>query len=270
MTETTHVVDALRRVRSASGVSLAFAGMVQPAARRELQTVRLEHFVGNTRGALAGVTVDAGHGLGGKVISVHRPVAVDDYLRTPRITHRYNTIIASEGLRAMAAVPVIVDREPVAVLYGALHSDDPIGARTFDVLGAEARALEQQIVAARLSVTGLPDAEELRDRLTQAYGQLRMLERTVSDTGLAAEIERITDLLLDGRDTIAPPVALTRREEDVLALVALGRSNARIADELGLGVYTVKGYMKNAMGKLGASTRLEAVITARRMGLLPG
>ncbi|MFW0793402.1 LuxR C-terminal-related transcriptional regulator [Gordonia sp. CPCC 205515] len=270
MTEPDLVVDALRRVRKASGVSLAFAGMVRQDPRRDLQTLRLEHFVGNTRGALSGVSVDEGHGLGGKVISVNRPVAVDDYLRTPRITHRYNTFIASEGLRAMAAVPVIVDREPLAVLYGALHSDDPIGPRTFDVLAGEARALEQQIVAARLAVTGPSGVDELRDRLTQAYGQLRKLGRSVDDDALAGEIARITDLLLDGASAEESPVALTRREEDVLALAALGRSNARIAEDLGLGVYTVKGYMKDAMGKLGASTRLEAVVTARRMGLLPG
>lgn len=270
MTETDLVINALRRVHKSSGVSLAFAGLVRRTARREPEAVRLEHFVGNTRGALAGVTVDAGHGLGGKVISMNRPVAVDDYLRTPRITHRYNTIIASEGLRAMAAVPVVVDREPIAVLYGALHTDDPLGARTFDVLADEARVLEQQIVAGRYSPDKSPELDELRDRLTQAFGRLRMLGRSVDDHVLAAEIERITEALLDAASSDGASVTLTRRESDVLTLAALGRSNTRIADELGLGVYTVKGYLKNAMGKLGASTRLEAVVTARRQGLLPG
>ncbi|WP_374613760.1 response regulator transcription factor, partial [Gordonia sp. (in: high G+C Gram-positive bacteria)] len=46
-------------------------------------------------------------------------------------------------------------------------------------------------------------------------------------------------------------------------------SNARIAETLGVTVYTVKGYMKDAMRKLGASSRLEAVVTARSAGLLP-
>lgn len=271
MSEASMVLDALRRVRRGTGVSLAFAGMVPPTTTAARQTVRLEHFVGQTNGALAGVSVDVGHGLGGKVISVQRPVAVDDYLRTPRITHRYNTIIATEGLRAMAAVPVIVDRRPIAVLYGALHTGDPLGDRTFDVLAGEARALEQAIVESRVAQhrTGSPETDELRDRLTEAYGRLRVLGRIVDDGEVAAEIESITDALLDGASTTTA-IALTRREEDVLALAALGHSNARIAESLGIGVATAKGYMRDAMSKLGASTRLEAVVTARRAGILPG
>ncbi|MFW0783460.1 LuxR C-terminal-related transcriptional regulator [Gordonia sp. CPCC 206044] len=274
MGETSLVLDALRRIRQTSGVSLAFAGMVAPAATRKRRSVRLEQFVGPTVGALSGVSVDVGHGLGGKVVSVNRPVAVDDYLRTPDITHRYNPVIATEGLRAMAAVPVIVDRDPVAVLYGALRTDDPIGNRTLDVLAMEARTLEQRIVAQRTAVesaAAVPEVSVLRDRLTETYAQLRALARTVDDAAFASRIDRITDMLVEqSPDAAVPAISLTRRERDVVALAALGHPNARIAAELGVGVQTAKGYMRDAMRKLGASTRLEAVITARRLGLLPG
>ncbi|NDZ92735.1 LuxR family transcriptional regulator [Streptomyces sp. SID6673] len=271
MSESTLVTDALRRVRRTSGVSLAFAGMVKPAVGTRQRSVRLEHFVGNTIGALAGVSVDVGHGLGGKVVSVSRPVAVDDYLRTPNITHRYNTIIATEGLRAMAAAPVIVDRTPVAVLYGALHTDDPIGNRTLDVLAMEARALEQQIVATRAAVesaAAVPEVSALRDRITDAYARLRVLAQNVDDPAFTRELSLITESLIDS--TAGPGATLTRRERDVLSLAALGYSNARIAETIGVGVQTAKGYMKDAMRKLGASTRLEAVVIARRAGVLPG
>lgn len=260
------VTDALRRLRRASGVSLAFGGVVQSG-----HGLRLSHFVGHTVGALNGVAVDIGHGLGGKVVATNRPMVVDDYLKTPRITHRYNAVIATEGLRAMAAAPVIVDRTPVAVIYGALRTDDPLGDRALDALAVEARTLEQQIVAARTSVetvTGQPEADALRVRLTAAYAQLRDLARSVDDAEVVAAIGRITDGLLDA----APDhesVALTRREQDVLALAALGYPNARIADSLGIGVQTAKGYVKDAMRKLGATSRLEAVVIARRSGLLP-
>ncbi|MEE4026010.1 LuxR C-terminal-related transcriptional regulator [Gordonia sp. PKS22-38] len=272
MSEANLVLDALRRIRRSSGVSLAFAGMVGPAATPRTQAVRLEHFVGNTRGALNGVSVDIGHGLGGKVIKVRRPVAVDDYLRTPNITHRYNAIIATEGLRAMAAVPVIVDRRPVAVLYGAVHTDSPLGGRTFDVLADEGRALEQRIVAERFTAgMGLVADDALRDRVTDVYGRLRRLERSLDDRSVAAQLEQIIGGLLDddmpGDQTA---VTLTPREQDVLSLAAIGHSNARIAEDLGIGVQTAKGYMKDAMAKLGATTRLEAVVIARRSGLLPG
>lgn len=274
--ETGMVTDALRRVRRASGVSLAFAGTVAPAIGRQASSLVLEHFVGNTRGVLAGVSVALGHGLGGKVLSVNRPVVVDDYLRTPHITHRYNTIIASEGLRAMVAAPVVVDRAAVAVLYGALHTEDPIGDRTFDVLAEEARALEHQIVVERATAERAagrdPIVGALRDRLTEAYGRLRVLEHATTDTEMIRQIEEISGLLLDGAGEPGPDepaVALTRREGDVLSLAAIGYSNARIAETLGISVQTAKGYMRDAMCKLGAATRLEAVVIARRTGLLP-
>nr|WP_040510686.1 LuxR C-terminal-related transcriptional regulator [Gordonia soli] len=262
------LTDALRRVRRHSGVPLAFGGVVEDAAN-----LRLKHFVGTTVGALDGVAVDVGHGLGGKVIALNRPIVVDDYLKTPRITHRYNQIIAAEGLRAMAAAPVIVDRSPIAVLYGALHTTDPIGDRTLQVLATEARAVEQQVVAARAVVEHdgrTPEVSALRDRLAGAYAQLRLVARELDDAELADQLQRISDSLLDGaRSTEQPTVSLTAREVDVLASVALGHSNARIAETLGVTAMTVKGYVKDAMRKLDASTRLEAVVRARAVGILP-
>lgn len=262
------VTDALHRLRRTSGVSLAFGGIVQRG-----RGLRLSQFVGPTVGALNGVAVDVGHGLGGKVVATNRPLVVDDYLRTPQITHRYNAVIVTEGLRAMAAAPVIVDREPVAVIYGALHTDDPLGDRALDALAVEARTLEQQIVATRTSVetaAATPEADALRVRMTEAYTQLRQLARSVDDAEVAATIRRITDGLREAdSDAARRVVELTSREQDVLGLAALGYSNARIAESLGIGVYTAKGYMKDAMRKLGATSRLEAVVIARRSGLLP-
>ncbi|HEY1135273.1 MAG TPA: helix-turn-helix transcriptional regulator [Nocardioides sp.] len=79
------------------------------------------------------------------------------------------------------------------------------------------------------------------------------------------------DTLADDAPAVDPALAgvrLTPRERDVLALVALGASNARIGEELGLTLHTVKGYVKNVMAKTGAATRLEAAVLARRAGLL--
>ena len=55
----------------------------------------------------------------------------------------------------------------------------------------------------------------------------------------------------------------------VLACVAAGATNAAAAQRLGLGPETVKGYLRSAMRKLGANTRGEAVVAARRAGVLP-
>ncbi|MET9201168.1 LuxR C-terminal-related transcriptional regulator [Gordonia sp. NPDC003585] len=259
------VVAALRRIKRDSGVPLAFGGVVLGP-----RALRLDHFAGDTVGALNGVSVDIGHGLGGKVVAVNRPMVVDDYLKTPRITHRYNTIIAREGLRAMAAAPVIVDRKPVAVLYGALRAADPIGGRTLDVLAMEARAVEQEIVAARIRMEAAADrADAAGDSVAAAYARLRVLAATSGDRRLAEELDRITDDLASNPVSAQVFPSLTSREQDVLSLAALGYPNARIAAELGITVETTKGYVKAAMRKLDAATRFEAVVTARRAGLLP-
>ncbi len=56
--------------------------------------------------------------------------------------------------------------------------------------------------------------------------------------------------------------ALTRRENDVLALLARGRSNKQIAAELGLGLRTVEGHVSGVLAKLGVASRTEAVAYA--------
>jgi DNA-binding CsgD family transcriptional regulator len=63
---------------------------------------------------------------------------------------------------------------------------------------------------------------------------------------------------------------LTGREREVLALLALGRSNRDIGGQLYISVKTVSVHVSNLMAKLGAGGRTEAVAIARRRGLLVG
>jgi DNA-binding NarL/FixJ family response regulator len=61
---------------------------------------------------------------------------------------------------------------------------------------------------------------------------------------------------------------LTGREEEVLALVAEGRSNREIGKQLFISAKTVSVHVSNILAKLGAAGRTEAVAVARRRGLL--
>jgi DNA-binding NarL/FixJ family response regulator len=62
--------------------------------------------------------------------------------------------------------------------------------------------------------------------------------------------------------------ALTEREHDVLALLSDGLSNKDIAGALAISEHTVKFHLASIFGKLGASTRTEAVHRGLRHGVI--
>jgi two-component system, NarL family, response regulator LiaR len=67
-----------------------------------------------------------------------------------------------------------------------------------------------------------------------------------------------------------PGASLTPREHEVLELIAAGRSNKRIALELGIAEKTVKTHVGHLMAKLGVSDRTQAALLAVRRGLVSG
>jgi NarL family two-component system response regulator LiaR len=62
---------------------------------------------------------------------------------------------------------------------------------------------------------------------------------------------------------------LTRREEEVIVLLARGRANGQIARELHIAPQTVKTHVSNILGKLNSQSRTEAALHAMRVGLVP-
>lgn len=65
-------------------------------------------------------------------------------------------------------------------------------------------------------------------------------------------------------------VALTKREREVITLIAAGSQNDAIADQLFVSSETVKSHVQNALGKLGARTRAHAVAVALVTGQIVG
>ena len=61
---------------------------------------------------------------------------------------------------------------------------------------------------------------------------------------------------------------LSAREHEVLELVAAGRSPEQIAHTLSISIHTVRNHVRNLRSKLKAKTKLDAVMTAVRQGLL--
>ncbi|MER5837286.1 LuxR C-terminal-related transcriptional regulator [Streptomyces sp. NPDC002130] len=262
---------ALKRVRVSTGASLAFGGPVNRAGN-----LLIERFDGPTLGALPGLTLDPSEGLGGKVAVMRRPIAVNDYFETQVITHRYDKVIRAERLKALVATPIIVGRQTVGVIYGAFRTSEVVGGRIEDTVVQEARALEQELaVSAVTSANGVLSEEatvnaRLREQVRSVYAELRLLAGSVGDADVRAALVKAAARLVDEgeRSESAGSASLTKREIDVLTVAGAGMTNVQIAGVLGLALFTVKSYMKSAMHKLGASTRLEAVVLARRDGMI--
>ncbi|WP_230193718.1 ATP-binding protein [Streptomyces coriariae] len=111
-------------------------------------------------------------------------------------------------------------------------------------------------------------------RREDAATEARAARETAVRLGATPLLERADDLLRRGRLTDAGPaarggpVALTARERDVLRLLALGRSNRQIGEELFISGKTASVHVSNILAKLSAASRTEAVAIAYRERLL--
>lgn len=254
--------DTLRAVQALDAVDLAFAAKVDPARA----TFVLDRFEGARSGTLRNVASPAGRGLGGKCIGLGRPVAVGDYLGARGITHEFDRQVAGEGIRAIFAIPVFHGARVCEVVYGAARRPASFSDRVIDraagLVGRAARAARPGSAA--------------RGTAAEVGAELAAVAREVADPELRRRLRELSARLTQDDDApgLGPragggPVALTPRELDVLAEVALGQGNAQVAARLGLSEQTVKSYLKNAMAKLNGHTRGEAVYRARAAGLIP-
>jgi DNA-binding NarL/FixJ family response regulator len=81
---------------------------------------------------------------------------------------------------------------------------------------------------------------------------------------------RVLAFFAAARRPTTPPLdlsELTDREEQVLELLAAGRSNAAIAEELVLSPKTIRNYVSSIFTKLQVASRAEAIVRAREEGL---
>jgi DNA-binding CsgD family transcriptional regulator len=180
----------------------------------------------------------------------------------------------------------------------AARAHDPaIGAA-----GPEARAWEARLEAEALRVQGVPAPErwravvelfgyghvyeQARSRHRLAEALLATDDRAAAATELAAAHEvavrlgaeplrtavealaRRGRIELPGVRVIDPAAVFTPREQEVLALMAAGRTNRQIGAELFISEKTASVHVSNILAKLGAGGRTEAVALAAARGLL--
>ena len=270
---------AVQDLAISGGFPIAFGGYAHRGA------VTITSLVGNRRDSLVGLRVETDRGLGGRAMSESRPRTTTNYGASPHITHDYDGAVLAEGIRSLLAVPIVVGRTTRGVLYGGVHEDVSVGS----VLTAPAIRVAQELereLAVRDEVerrlrgvrqqadesSGHLSAAQLAE-LREGAAELRGIAASIPDDAqlrarVASVEARLAALSAPYAPRRQPTVSLAPRELDVLGYVAIGWSNALIADELGLAESTIKAYLNTAMTKLGARTRHQAVQLARQGGAL--
>jgi LuxR family maltose regulon positive regulatory protein len=162
---------------------------------------------------------------------------------------RAGSLIETGALRALALAASGDEAGAVTALAGALALACPEGyVRVFADEGPPMAALLGRLIAAQ--------------RTDRAAAEVPL--------GYLARLQRAFGPGRPARDPAPAGIVdpLTRRELEVLEMLAAGRSNQAIAGELVVTLDTVKKHVGHVLGKLGAANRTEAVARARELNLL--
>jgi DNA-binding CsgD family transcriptional regulator len=284
------VHDAIARLREMTSPNAILTGAPEELCassqldRAVLSLIREGHMVahaawfsGDEAGAAAAV----------EALAADPPRLEHPLIETELLRRRRTTIVADAGMhprvhRPMAetmgwgsymAAPLVVRGEAI----GVLHADTQTSGRALDVLDGD--------VLWRFA-TGLAEAYEtawLRRSLRRQRSEMRSFVEWLS-----ARSSELSDASMDlvAEDATAPDPpgrldvvssahkvddrlvfedVLTRRELDVLRLLARGESNSGIASELVISTRTVKFHVSNILEKLRVGNRAEAVSRYHRL-----
>ncbi|KRF21088.1 hypothetical protein ASG90_01370 [Nocardioides sp. Soil797] len=182
-------------------------------------------------------------------------VIVEDAETDPRT---YKPLVRVTQSRSYVAAPLTTNRRVIGFLHadrlgqhspvsqGDLESVDRFAAE-FSVR-FECAVLRERIAGQRAGMD-----EVLRD-ITRTLADLET-EQLMLPTDSATRPAQATESI----QVDDPPAPLSRREEEVLTLLAAGASNRAIAQELVLSPETVKSHVASILHKLRAASRSEAV-----------
>ncbi|MBA2763136.1 MAG: GAF domain-containing protein, partial [Thermoleophilaceae bacterium] len=197
-----------------------------------------------------------------EMIRHHRPVVVHDALNHPST---YKPLVEHYATHAYVAAPIMPEGRVIGFLHGEKGIQHPGDTKAVDDFDRDAIwafaeglgfAVERMQLLDRLRAQG----QELRGLISKAD--------SVVAAQLAAQVELVAGPVEAGAarsaaalfgDVGSPLEArLTRREREVLELVARGATNNQIADKLVIAEATAKSHLKRIMRKLGAANRVEA------------
>jgi len=212
----------------------------------------------------------------GAAVTCIRVVLVDDHEMVAESFERMLAtmpdiqVVAVAGTAA-AAVAAANEHVPDVIVMDYLLPDD-LGA----VAATRIRSEHPQIKI--LMLTGSDDPRGLAAALkagcvgyfqtTGAFRELPAAIRAAAAGGVVISPQDLERLAAHPQASAASTASLTRREREVLVLVAQGLPNRAIAERLFLSVNTVRTHVQTILDKMGAHSKLEAVRLAESHGLL--
>lgn len=207
-----------------------------------------------------------------------RLILVDDHLILREglkfmLRNEPDVIVAGEAANGTKALELIRDSPPDVVL---------LDVKMPDLSGLETlRRIRERWPDLPVVILTMYDDPEFIDEALRS-GAAGYLLKSVSREELVRAVRaaragfgylqaEITPAVLRrfaGQKSVRLAVHLTPREEEILGLLADGRSNRQIARDLRIAEATVKGYLRGLFEKLGAADRAQAVALALRGRLI--
>jgi PAS domain S-box-containing protein len=276
------VCESARELCRADGATIALPSPDNPEA------MTLRQRVARNPVPIPTEPIVRGHGLGGRVMELGRPLRTDDYPSDPAIAPDYAAIGDRLGSRSVMVVPIRVDDRVDGLLYVANTTRQPFSDRdeamlvrladhaAFAIRNARLLAREQDARAVSEAANRAKDdflatlSHELRTPLTSMLGWVRMLRGARLDaeqTARALEtIERNTRLqakliddLLDISRIIAGKIKVEQQRVDLGTVVAEAVQSLRREAEVN-GLELDVTLAPDAAPVLGDAVRLQQVV----------
>ncbi len=200
-------------------------------------------------------------------------------------------LVTAESAVARAGLEALLQERPNFEVVGSARTLDEAAAGiqrlTPDVVVVDVSHDLPELAAAPLTATVLlthdTQPEWIRDALRSGVRAVLPAEASAEEIAAAVEAVAAGLVVVDARDlegvigalaaaprgpALVEAQPLTAREIEVLRMIAEGDGNKAIAWKLGISEHTVKFHVASIMGKLGASSRTEAVSLGIRRGLI--